>query len=143
MTFSSSDSVQGPFVDKKRIRQSRKNMAGQAQIKTLGINQLVKNLSGGSQQKVVLSRMLATRWARHFDEADARHRRGCEAGVYNLMLGAPDGRKRGKRCLMVASARLIGMSDRMLVMRFSCRELKRRGVLTGTDTGIRFRVNRS
>lgn len=29
-------------------------------IKTPGMNQLVKNLSGGNQQKVVLAKMLAT-----------------------------------------------------------------------------------
>lgn len=48
------------FINRKKQRKITQQYIEQFQIKTPGQNQLVKNLSGGNQQKVILARWLAT-----------------------------------------------------------------------------------
>ena len=86
-------------------------------IKTPSLNQLVKNLSGGNQQKVILARWLA---------ADAEliivdePTRGIDVGakyeIYKLMNDLVE--KEGKAIIMISSEmeELMGMSDRIVVL---------------------------
>ena len=48
----------GCFVDRKKEAEIGKEMAGQLSVKCAGIEQLVRYLSGGNQQKVVLAKWL-------------------------------------------------------------------------------------
>ena len=87
-------------------------------IKTPSVNQLVKNLSGGNQQKVVLAKALATKCdIIIFDEPTRGIDVGAKQEIYNLMRQLVD--EEGKSIIMVSSEmpELIGMSDRILVMR--------------------------
>lgn len=128
VTFSSLEqAMRGPFVDQKKDMAIAKEYVDKLQIKTPGINQLVKNLSGGNQQKVVLAKMLATQCdVIIFDEPTRGIDVGAKQEIYNLMRHLTE---EGKTILMVSSEmpELIGMSDRMLVMRFGyvVGELKR------------------
>ena len=94
----------------------RKNMA----IKTPNLNQLIKNLSGGNQQKVILGRwMAANSELIIFDEPSMRTRGidiGAKYEIYKLMNDLVE--KEGKSILMISSEmeELMGMSDRILVL---------------------------
>ncbi len=48
------------FVDMKKCSQVAREYVGRLKIKTPSIRQLIKNLSGGNQQKTILARWLAT-----------------------------------------------------------------------------------
>ena len=129
MTFSSlKQAMKGPFVDNKKDSAIANEYIGKLQIKTPSVNQLVKNLSGGNQQKVVLAKVLATKCdVIIFDEPTRGIDVGAKQEIYNLMRHLAD--EEGKTILMVSSEmpELIGMSDRILVMRFGqvAGELKR------------------
>ena len=53
------DYVKGPFINKKKENTSAKKYVEQLKTKTPGVEQLVVNLSGGNQQKVVIAKWLA------------------------------------------------------------------------------------
>ncbi len=91
----------------------QKNMA----IKTPSINQLVKNLSGGNQQKVILGRWLAADSELIiFDEPTRGIDVGAKYEIYKLMNDLVE--KEGKAILMISSEmeELMGMSDRIIVL---------------------------
>ena len=91
----------------------RKNMA----IKTPNLNQLIKNLSGGNQQKVILGRwMAANSELIIFDEPTRGIDIGAKYEIYKLMNDLVE--KEGKSILMISSEmeELMGMSDRILVL---------------------------
>lgn len=77
---------------------------------------LVSNLSGGNQQKVVLSKWLSTGAdILIFDEPTKGIDVGAKADIYRLMEDLVD---KGKAIIMVSSElpEVIGMSDRVIVM---------------------------
>jgi ABC-type sugar transport system ATPase subunit len=78
---------------------------------------LARNLSGGTQQKVVLAKLLA-RQAEIilFDEPTRGIDVGAKHEIYELMVQLC---REGKGILMISSEmpELLGMSDRILVMR--------------------------
>ena len=77
----------------------------------------VRYLSGGNQQKVVLAKWLATRCNVFlFDEPTRGIDVGAKAGIHELMRELANN---GAAILMISSElpELIGMSDRILVMR--------------------------
>ncbi|WP_066686577.1 sugar ABC transporter ATP-binding protein [Christensenella intestinihominis] len=119
VTFSSlKQAMRGPFVDSKKDTAIAEEYVNKLQIKTPSINQLVKNLSGGNQQKVVLAKMLATQCdVIIFDEPTRGIDVGAKQEIYNLMRHLADDEE--KTVIMVSSEmpELIGMSDRILVMR--------------------------
>ena len=85
-------------------------------IKTPHLNQQVVYLSGGNQQKVVLSKLLCT----HsdiliFDEPTRGIDVGSKAEIYELMNALT---KKGAGIIMISSElpEILGMSDRILVM---------------------------
>lgn len=91
----------------------RKSLA----IKTPSQNQLMKNLSGGNQQKVILARWLAANSELIiFDEPTRGIDVGAKYEIYKLMNDLVE--KEGKAILMISSEmeELIGMSDRIIVL---------------------------
>lgn len=91
----------------------KKNMA----IKTPSLNQLVKNLSGGNQQKVILGRwMAADSELIIFDEPTRGIDVGAKYEIYKLMNDLVE--NQGKTILMISSEmeELMGMSDRIAIL---------------------------
>ena len=90
------------------------------QIKTPSDTQLVKNLSGGNQQKVVLAKWLATNCdILFFDEPTRGIDVGAKQEIYKLMRALTE---QGMSIIMISSEmpELLGMSDRIVVMREGC-----------------------
>ncbi|MDL2249766.1 sugar ABC transporter ATP-binding protein [Lachnospiraceae bacterium OttesenSCG-928-J05] len=91
----------------------RENMA----IKTPSLHQLMKNLSGGNQQKVILGRWLAANSELIiFDEPTRGIDVGAKYEIYKIMNDLVE--KEGKAILMISSEmeELMGMSDRIVVL---------------------------
>lgn len=85
-------------------------------IKTPSINQEVKNLSGGNQQKVILGKWLAAKSELIiFDEPTRGIDVGAKFEIYKLM---NDIVAQGKTILLISSEmeELMGMSDRIIVL---------------------------
>lgn len=85
-------------------------------IKTPSVNQLVANLSGGNQQKVILAKWLAANSeVIIFDEPTRGIDVGAKFEIYNLMNELVE---QGKSILLISSEmeELMGMSDRILVL---------------------------
>jgi ribose transport system ATP-binding protein len=104
------------FVRKQAERNSAKQAIGSLRIRTPSAEQLVRNLSGGNQQKVVLARWVLTESkVLIFDEPTRGIDVGAKVEIYQLMneLAA-----RGVGILMISSElpEVLGMSDRVLVM---------------------------
>ena len=103
-------------INKKEEERTVHRYIKDLNIKTPGMNQLVKNLSGGNQQKVVLAKMLATNCKiLIFDEPTRGIDVGAKQEIYHLIREMTD---QGKAVIMISSEmpELIGMSDRILVM---------------------------
>ena len=99
----------------KTVRLAEEYIEG-LRIKTPDKDQLVKRLSGGNQQKVVIARILATKCdILIFDEPTRGIDVGAKQEIYALMASLAD---QGKSIIMISSEmpELIGMSDRMLIM---------------------------
>jgi ribose transport system ATP-binding protein len=105
------------LIDRARERAAAETMIGELRIRTPGSEQIVRNLSGGNQQKVVLAKWLLGK-ARVFlfDEPTRGIDVGAKAEIYNLML---DLATRGAAIVMVSSdlPEVLGMSHRILVIR--------------------------
>jgi ribose transport system ATP-binding protein len=85
-------------------------------IKTPSGKQLVKNLSGGNQQKVVIAKTIATDSdILIFDEPTRGIDVGAKQEIYALMCALAE---QGKAILMITSdmAELLGVSDRIIVL---------------------------
>lgn len=98
-------------------------------IRTPNADQLVKNLSGGNQQKVVLAKWLAMHCdILIFDEPTRGIDVGAKQEIYTLMRELVN---QGKSIIMISSEmpELIGMSDRVLVMK----EGRINGEIHGSD----------
>lgn len=111
-------------VDDKKVNSVTKEYIKKINIKTPSTTQLVKNLSGGNQQKVVLSKWLIKNCSiLIFDEPTRGIDVGAKSEVYKLM---NDLVHEGKSVIMISSEmpELLRMSDRVAVM---CE-----GRLTGT-----------
>lgn len=104
------------FLDSVKINEMCEKMREDLRIKTPSLRQLVRNLSGGNQQKVVLAKWLATQSdILIFDEPTRGIDVGAKQEIYNLMNELT---VQGKSIIMISSEmpELIGMSDRILVM---------------------------
>jgi len=91
-------------------------MAEMVNVKTPSINQLVVNLSGGNQQKVVIAKWLNTNAnILIFDEPTRGIDIGAKVEIYKIM---NDLKKQGKAIIMVSSelTECMGVSDRLYVM---------------------------
>ena len=99
-------------VEKQRAEKYREEI----QIKCPSVNQLVKNLSGGNQQKVILGKWLAAdSQLIIFDEPTRGIDVGAKYEIYKLI---NDLVAQGRAVLMISSEmeELIGMSDRIIVL---------------------------
>ena len=124
----------GIFVDPNKEEDVTNYYVKEFSIKTPSINQLVNNLSGGNQQKVVIAKVLAANSnIVIFDEPTRGIDVGAKQEIYNLMneLAA-----QGNALIMVSSdmQELLGMSDRIIVIS--------EGVKTGELERFEFDQNR-
>ncbi len=107
----------GSFVVRSRVDRLAEHAVQSLRIRTPGIRQPVRSLSGGNQQKVVLGRALTTH-PRVFllDEPTRGIDVGAKIEVYRLINSLAEG---GGAVLVVSSdmIELLGVSDRILVMR--------------------------
>ncbi len=104
------------FLNRKKERKISNEMVEKLKIKTPCITQKVKNLSGGNQQKVVLSKwMLTGSDIVIFDEPTRGIDVGAKTEIYKQMTYLA---KQGKAIIMISSEipELLGMSDRIIVM---------------------------
>ncbi len=107
----------GMFIDGRAETATTKNITRRVGVKTSSIDTVVETLSGGNQQKVVL-----TRWLNHhvkilfFDEPTRGIDVGAKSEIYALMR---DLTARGYAIIMVSSElpEIVGMCDRVAVFR--------------------------
>ena len=103
-------------VQKKQEKEIVDQYIKELNVKTPSPEQLVKNLSGGNQQKVVLAKALATNCEiLIFDEPTRGIDVGAKAEIYKLM---NEFVAEGKAIIMISSElpEAMGMSDRILVL---------------------------
>ena len=105
------------FIDRGSERALAEESIGKFSIRASGMDQIVGKLSGGNQQKVVLSKWLATEpRILIMDEPTRGIDVGAKAEIHRLMSAlAAD----GVAIMMISSElpEVLGMSDRILVMR--------------------------
>ena len=107
----------GPFLNEKKILESGEEHINSLRIKTPSIDEIVGQLSGGNQQKVVIGKWLNVDADIFiFDEPTRGIDVGAKVEVYNVMNSLV---KAGKCVIMISSEmpEILGMSDRVVVMR--------------------------
>jgi ABC-type sugar transport system ATPase subunit len=105
------------FVDRRAERTITNEYVDRLRIRTPGIAQLVRNLSGGNQQKVVIAKWLAREpKVLILDEPTRGIDVGAKAEIHRLMSTLA---QQGLAIIMISSElpEILGMSDRVLVMR--------------------------
>jgi ribose transport system ATP-binding protein len=103
-------------LDTKKIDQTAKDMVDELRIVTPSIRQVVNNLSGGNQQKVVISKWLIRNSdILIFDEPTRGVDVGARSEVYKLMNNLA---RQGKSIIMISSElpEILRMSHRVIVM---------------------------
>jgi ribose transport system ATP-binding protein len=109
--------VRGLFVDRSREVATTNDEIAELRIRTPNAEQLVRNLSGGNQQKVVLAKwLIGEAHVYLFDEPTRGIDVGAKAEIYALMVALL---ARGAAIVMVSSElpEVLGMSHRVLVVR--------------------------
>lgn len=107
-------------IDTKKEYEIASKYQSEISIKTPTLNQLVKNLSGGNQQKVILAKWLAADVdLLIFDEPTRGIDVGAKQEIYTLMNTLVE---QGKAVLMISSEmeELMGMSDRIIILSEGC-----------------------
>ena len=110
------DFVKGMFIDKAKSKEVSKKYVESLKTKTPGVSQLVKKLSGGNQQKVVIAKWLVRNSdILIFDEPTRGIDVGAKSEIYALMESLA---KEGKSIIMISSElpEVLRMSDRVIVM---------------------------
>lgn len=104
------------MINSRKVNKLVKGKIDELNIKTPSGKTLVQSLSGGNQQKVIISRWLA-------NDPDVlildEPTRGIDVGAkYEIYCIIADLAKRGKSIIMISSEmpELIGMCDRIMVM---------------------------
>jgi len=109
--------IRGVFASRTRtVRREAPGILSSLEVSFRGLDQEVQFLSGGNQQKVVLTKWLATKpRVVVLDEPTRGIDVGAKVAVYQLMRELAN---QGVAILMVSSElpEIIGMSDRILVM---------------------------
>ena len=108
--------MKGMFIDKKKENEAAQKYVDLLRTKTPGVDQLVVNLSGGNQQKVVIAKWLIRNCdILIFDEPTRGIDVGAKSEIYQLMneLAAE-----GKSIIMISSemTEILRMSDRIIIM---------------------------
>jgi ribose transport system ATP-binding protein len=107
----------GGFVDKPAEAKATNQEIAELRIRTPSSEQIVRNLSGGNQQKVVLGKwLIGDARVFLFDEPTRGIDVGAKAEIYVLMIELL---RRGAAIVMVSSElpEALGMSHRVLVVR--------------------------
>ena len=105
------------FLDMRKVAARARGFVETLRIRTPSVHRLARSLSGGTQQKVVLAKWLASRSrVLIFDEPTRGIDVGAKVEVYQLMATLV---QQGAAIVMVSSElpEVMGMSDRVLVMR--------------------------
>lgn len=106
----------GVVLNDKKIEELVRDNVSKLSIKTPSSKTLIQSLSGGNQQKVIISRWLANDPdILIMDEPTRGIDVGAKYEIYQIMIELA---KQGKAIVMISSemAELIGMSDRIVVM---------------------------
>jgi inositol transport system ATP-binding protein len=106
----------GPFIRFDKIDKDCEKMRKLMRIKTPSLGEIIKNLSGGNQQKVLISRWLLTEPdLLILDEPTRGIDVGAKSEIYRLMTEFV---RSGKAIIMISSElpEILGMSDRIMVM---------------------------
>ena len=106
----------GLFVHARRVEAVTEEYVERLSIKTPSIHQILRNLSGGNQQKVVIAKWLIRNCdILIFDEPTRGIDVGAKSEIYSLMNELA---KQGKSIIMISSElpEVLRMSDRVLVM---------------------------
>jgi ABC-type sugar transport system ATPase subunit len=109
--------AKGGLIDARKEEQLAKDSIAKFGIRARGPRQIVKQLSGGNQQKVVLAKWLATEpRILIMDEPTRGIDVGAKSEIHALMSALA---ARGLGILMISSElpEVLGMSDRVLVMK--------------------------
>lgn len=110
------DFVKGIFIDKAKSKEVSQKYVESLKTKTPSVSQLVKKLSGGNQQKVVIAKWLVKNSdILIFDEPTRGIDVGAKSEIYALMEKLA---KEGKSIIMISSElpEVLRMSDRVIVM---------------------------
>jgi ribose transport system ATP-binding protein len=117
MTLSSLKQItRGGVVSARREKVLAEEYRSRTRVKTPSIFQIVRNLSGGNQQKVILAKALMTEpEVLILDEPTRGIDVGAKKEIYNLI---NELKERGKAIIIISSEmpEILGMSDRVLVM---------------------------
>ncbi len=108
--------MSGIFINKKKEKEVAQKYVEQLKTKTPDTDQLVVNLSGGNQQKVVIAKWLVRNCdILIFDEPTRGIDVGAKNEIYHLMNELV---KEGKSIIMISSemTEILRMSDRIVVM---------------------------
>lgn len=106
----------GIVIDQKKEKEIAEQYREEISIKTPTLDQLVKNLSGGNQQKVILAKWLAANSDfLIFDEPTRGIDVSAKQEIYTLINSLVE---QGKTVLMISSEmeELMGMSDRIVIL---------------------------
>lgn len=117
MTLSSLERISKSFVvDKNKEKERVNSYIDRIRIKTPNMEQLIKNLSGGNQQKVAIAKALMI----HpdvliLDEPTRGVDVGAKKEIYDLI---NEFKSQGKAIIMISSEmpEILGLSDRILVL---------------------------
>ncbi len=110
------DFMKGVFIDKKKERKVAQEYVDSLKTKTPSVEQLIVNLSGGNQQKVVIAKWLVKDCdILIFDEPTRGIDVGAKSEIYHLMNKLAS---EGKSIIMISSemTEILRMSDRIVVM---------------------------
>jgi ribose transport system ATP-binding protein len=108
--------IKGLFVDYEKEKAIAREQVENMAIKTPSYSQIIGNLSGGNQQKVVIGRWLATKPSiLILDEPTKGVDVGAKAEIYAIMNGLA---AQGVSIIMISSElpEVINMADRVMVM---------------------------
>jgi ribose transport system ATP-binding protein len=108
--------VSGPFINKRSEKAVAEQYINELATKTPSADQLVVNLSGGNQQKVVIAKWLVRNCdILIFDEPTRGIDVGAKNEIYKLMNRLAS---EGKSIIMISSemTEILRMSDRIVVM---------------------------
>ena len=130
------------FINFRRADQLARKFVDQLKIRTPSVKQLVRNLSGGNQQKVIIARWLTLKpRILILDEPTRGIDVATKAEIHALM---NDLAREGVAVLMISSdlPEVLGVSDRILVMRsgkivaeFSRHEATQDNIMHAATTG--------
>ena len=108
--------VRGGLIDDGKMREASEHFNKLLRTKTPSMDQLLKNLSGGNQQKVIIARwLMKDADVFIFDEPTRGIDVGAKSEIYNLMDQLV---QQGKSIIMISSElpEVLRMSDRIVVM---------------------------